>query len=307
MNTWNTRFALIALFTSWIAGTPLAQAGDWQFTADASAGASYDNNVGIEDLDTNAQEADSIVELSAGGSVSYTPTEQPFSLRVGYDYSGTSHSRFQDFDLDLHHAVAAIDYRHAGFDAALTFDQYVGVLDGANYVSISQVSPSIGRLFGESLYVRAAWLASTRDYDVLTERSANNSAGRIDTYLLFDGLDRYLSLSLQTIDEDARASEFDYEGFKTGVGYTHTFALSSMRLKLKSGLRFEDRTYAASAAEGTDEARTDQRWRATLGAEVPFSEHVSIHGMLEHTNNASSLESARLNKFSAGLELRVSF
>ncbi len=305
MTTRNISLSLWALAALVTAGAASAES-NWHFDVDASAGAQYDSNAGVADLDTSSGEADSIVLLAAGGSLTWTPDGTPISLRAGYDYSGTSHGRFETFDLDLHHAVTEVQYRNAYIDAALAFDRYGGVLDGEHYVTISQVSPSVAHLFGSRVYVRGAWIGSTRDYDYLPERAAKGSAVRLDSYLLLDNLDRYVSLGVQFNDERAASREFDFEGLQVSVAYAHTLELPLMKMKLKGSARYETRDYVF-ALPGLGEPRQDRRWRAGVEAEVPFSDHVSLHANLEHTNNASNLDTAGLDKNVAGLELRVAF
>lgn len=282
-----------------------AETTAWSFDVSGAAGVQYDSSVGIEDLDANSGESDSIMLLSGGGSVSYSPSGQPFTLRLGYDYSGTSHRRFEEFDLDLHHGFAEVQYQNALIDAALAFDRYEGLLDGEDWVQITQVSPSIAHLFGDRTYVRAAWIASTRDYALLPSRNATKSAARIDTYVLLDGLERYFSISVQAGDEDANSSDFDYRGHQVGLAYTHTFE-GPLPVKLKSSVRYEERDYG-SLLPVIGERRRDQRWRARLEAEVPFSDTVSLHTIVEHTQNQSNADTAMLQKDVAGLELRVAF
>lgn len=291
-----------------LGAAPAATAADttWRFDFDVAAGAQYDGNVGVVDIDANSGEADSVILLSGGGKLSYAPARLPFSFSAGYDYSGTSYMRFAEFDLDLHHGVAEMQYSNSYFDAALAYDQYEGVLDGDAYVSISQVSPSIAHLFGSRVYARAAWIASSRDYDLQSERNAENSALRLDTYVLLDNLDRYVSLGIQVSDETAAADEFEYGGYQVSLAYMHTFELELTQLKLKSSLRYEDRDYVFDTPS-IGAPRQDQRWRVGVEGEVPFSDHVSLHAILEHTDNSSNLEAAALQKDTAGIELRIKF
>ena len=291
-----------------LGAAPAATAADktWRFDFDVAAGAQYDSNVGVVDLDTSSGEADSVILLSGGGKLSFAPAKLPFSFSAGYDYSGTSYMRFEEFDLDLHHGVAELQYSNSYFDAALAYDQYEGVLDGESYVSISQVSPSIAHLFGSRVYTRAAWIASTRDYDLQSARNAENSALRLDTYVLLDNLDRYVSLGIQLTDETAASDEFEYSGYQVSLAYMHTFDLELTQLKLKSSLRYEDRDYAFDTPS-IGAPRQDQRWRVGVEGEVPFSDHVSLHAILEHTDNSSNLDAAAVQKDTAGIELRIAF
>lgn len=276
-----------------------------KFDFEASAGVESDSNVGIVDLDNSSGEADRASVLTAGAKLSI-PLGQPVTLRVGYDYSDTSYQEFSEFDLDLHHALAEVLFSNRHIDLALTADRYEGVLDGESYLTFDQASPSVAKLFGKRVYLRAAYITSSKEYDQLSTRNADGTAARLDTYLLLNGMDHYLSLGLQQGNEDAIDDELDYDGVQATLGYGYKLRLPLMQLNLKAQLRYEQRDYANVTA-AIDMPRNDQRLRKALTASVPFNDHLQLTGSIEHTDNDSNLESAVIDKMVYGIGLRLTF
>lgn len=305
MNT-NT---LIATFTVLLAMLlhvdVLAAERGVKFDVEATAGVESDSNVGIVELDNTSGEADQATVLTAGAKLSI-PIGKPLTLRVGYDYSDTSYQQFSEFDLGLHHALAEIAFSNRHIDTALTADRYEGVLDGEQYLTFNQVSPSVAKLIGNRVYLRAAYITSSKEYDQLSTRNADGTAARLDSYLLLNGMDHYLSLGLQQGSEDALDDELDYDGMQTTFAYGYKLRLPLMQLNLKAQLRYEQRDYANVTAS-IDMRRSDTRLRKALTASIPFNDHVHLTGSIEHTDNDSNLESAVIDRMVYGIGLKLTF
>lgn len=303
----NTK-TIIATFTVLLAllnTDVLAGERSVKFDFEATAGVESDSNVGIVELDNTSGEADRATVLTAGAKLSI-PIGQPLTLRVGYDYSDTSYEEFSEFDLGLHHALAEIAFSNRHIDLALTADRYAGVLDGEDYLTFDQVSPSVAKLIGKRIYLRAAYIESSKEYDQLSTRNADSSAARLDTYLLLNGMDHYLSLGLQQGNEDAIDDELDFDGMQASLGYGYKLRLPLMQLNLKAQLRYEQRDYANVTA-AIDMRRDDTRLRKSLTASIPFNEHVHLTGSIEHTDNDSNLESAVIDRMVYGIGLKLKF
>lgn len=270
-----------------------------------SAGVEQDSNVAIVDLDTNSGEADVATVLQAGAKLKI-PVGKHWSVGGSYGYTDTAYREFSEYDLGLHQLglEAAFSSRYA--DAGITADCFEGILDGDDYLSLTRVSPNLSKLLGSRVFLRGAYIDSRKEYDALPERNADGSALRLDSYLLLDGMDRYLSVSVQRDDENAINPELDYEGMTYSLGYGHNMRFSLMRLQLKAKLRLEDRDYLA-VTQSIDEKRSDQRWRGSLTAAIPFSDMVKLEGSAEHTDNRSNLESAVIDKWVYRLGLSLQF
>lgn len=305
MNTSTTLSAGLVLLAVLFAGNSRAGQDIVDFDFTASAGVEHDSNVGITEIDNNSGEADSATRLAAGVDVTIAP-KKPLSLQFGYDYSDTAYRRFSEYDLSLHHAHAKLDWTNRVLNASLTADRFEGVLDGDDYLTLTQYSPSVSRLFDRRLYVRGAFIAAEKAYDALPERNAESHSGRLDTYLLFDGMNHYLSFSMQQTSEDAINPELDFDATRFALGYGYTFSLPLMQLKLKAQLRQERRDYL-NITESIGQHRKDRRMRASLAAEIPFTDNFALEGSLEHSDNDSNLPAAAIEKRRLGVGIRIRF
>lgn len=305
MNTKLNFQALLIVAASFIGMTANAAEKGIELDFNLSASVEQDSNVSIAELDTNSGEADTATVLQAGAKLKI-PVSEHWSLRGTYGYTDTAYREFSEYDLGLHQLglEAAFSSRYA--DAGILADRYEGILDGEDYLSLTRVSPNLSKLVGSRLFLRGAYIDSRKEYDSLPTRNADGSAVRLDGYLLLDGMDRYLSVSVQSDDEDAVDPELDYEGMTYSLGYGHKMRFSLMRLHLKARLRLEDRDYL-DVTQSIGAKRSDQRWRGSLTAAIPFSDMVKLEGSAEHTDNRSNLESAVIDKWVYRLGLSLQF
>lgn len=305
MNSKSTLIALVILATQFFVIDSHADEQRIDFTFDATASFEHDNNVALLDLDNSSGEADTATVLDAGINMQIA-TSKRTSIQVGYDYSGTTYQQFSEYDLTLHHFAAEAAFSGRHIDAALTVDRFAGVLDGDDYLTLTQISPSVARLFGSHVYLRGAYITANKEYDVLSGRNADSEALRLDTYFLIDGMNRYLSLGLQKTAEDANNLELDFDGLQAAIAYGHKLKLPLMKLQLKAQLRYEQRDYLNSTA-AINARRSDTRMRSSLNAAIPFTDHVKLEGTIEHTNNESNLDTAAIDKMTYSLGLSVRF
>jgi hypothetical protein len=295
--------ALMALL---LPGLP-AKAGEKgpDFGFNASAGYQYDSNVNVAELDTNTGEADGALLLSAGVNAAL-PLTKNLSFNVGYDYSQTSYREFPAFDVAMHHGLAEFAYDVAGFNTALTFDRFDVRLDGDRFLEIDQVSPSVARLFGESFYLRGAFTRAGKRYASANNRDADNDSVRADAYLLFDGMNRYLSFGYRVDSEDALDAELDFDGNRAMLAYGHRIELGSLSVETKTRVQYENRDYVNVTAS-IGERRHDQRLRAGFSAEIPVTEYFSIESDVEYADNRSNLVSAAFDEMVYGVKLALDF
>lgn len=303
MNTKATMAAATVLAALLTDGSVLAGESRVDFDFEASARADYDTNVGIAELDQNADTSDSVVKLGAGVDATIKASDH-IGFRLGYDYSGSAYRRFSEFDLDLHHAIAEVSASSRVLDAALTAERFDGRLDGEPYLTVTQYSPSVSRLIADRAFLRGAWIASEKCFDDLPERNAHASAYRLDAYFLFDGMDRYLAMAWQSGDENAASTELDYRGRQAELTWGYRFTRS--RMLLKTRIRFENRDYR-NVTEDIGESRRDRRLRAGVTASLPIGEHFTLDATAARTLNTSNFEPAAIQKFVGGLELKAKF
>ena len=275
------------------------------FDFNAGVGARYDSNVALLDLDASAGEPDAATELSAGLGVTIRPGGDLLA-KFGYNFSGTRYREFSEFDLDLHHGYASLTLRKGLTDATIGVDHFSGILDGEDYLTQTQVSPSISRLFGTRWYLRGAYIRADKEYAQLTERNAVSDGVRGDVYLLLNGMRHYIALGAQAKSEHAQSADFDYESTMGQLKWAYTIDTASTEIELQTRVQFERRDYTTATLE-SGEARIDDRLRYKLAAAMPFSEYVSLSLSVEHTDNTSGLAEANIDRTVYAMELEVGF
>ncbi|MDX1498886.1 MAG: hypothetical protein R3176_03250 [Woeseiaceae bacterium] len=304
----NTRiYTIIAVVLLAVTLSAPASAGDarLEFGFDAAAGIEQDSNVGIAEIDTNTGEADSATRLEVGIDARLAATDR-LSLRLGYDYTDLAYSEFSEFDLGLGHALAEVGLDLPIVDAAVTAERFDGRLDDEAYLVVTQVTPSLSKLVGRRVYLRAAYTAAEKEFDVLSSRNADNEALRGDVYLLLRGMDRYLALGLQSAEEDAVSAEYDYASTLVSLAYGHKVAIAGKPLKLKAQLSRLVRDYD-NVTESIGEVRRDERTRSSLTATLEMSKSFMLEGKVERMASSSNLPAADLEKTVYGIALKVSF
>jgi hypothetical protein len=271
----------------------------------ASAGYQYDSNANIAELDANTGEADSALLLNAGLNLSL-PLVDSLSFKLAYDYSQTSYRQYSAFDLAIHHGQAEVDYAIAGFDTAVSMDRFNVSLDRGRFLDITQVSPSIARLFGQSLYLRGAVTRADKNYADATERNAINDSLRVDTYVLLDGMRRYLSFGYQGESEDAQNDELDYDGQRAMLAFAQRLDIGGRQVDLKTRLQFENRDYV-NVTDTIGERRHDKRLRAGINAAIPLTEKFSLDSDIAYAINRSNLATAVFSEIVCAINVELAF
>lgn len=288
-----------------LASVSTAAAKDASFGFDAEAGYHSDSNVGISDIDDNSGTSDSAVKLRLGVN-STIPLGERFAIRLGYDYDDTAYRNLSEYDLRLHHGIAELSVDFAGFEAAVSTDRFVASLDGDQYLNLSQVSPSLSRLFGNSVFARIAYTDATKEYEVLSTRDASNESVRMDVYWLLNGMNRYIALGLQSSEENALDDELDFDSFQSMITIGQNLQFSRLQVKLKTQLKLENRDYR-NATETIQDSRRDERLRASLSAAIPLPGNFELKGTVERARTESNLDSADIDKLSYGVSFSASF
>lgn len=280
------------------------------FNGDAAAGFKYDSNVNLLDLDTNTGQADAalLMDLGLGADVALTDKA---SLKLGYDYSQTRYRDFSAFDLSIHHASAALEYDTRIVDTGLSLHNIDAQLDNDDYLGMRRLSPSVARLFGERLYLRGAYIRTDKDHRTNEGRSAVNDSYSADAFLFLDGPNQYVALGYLVASEDAANDDFDYDGHRLKLQYTQRVEWMSVDLELKSRLQVERRDYQqvleAQFLQPNGPRRSDARFRAGLGLDLPVSDWFAVKSGIEYTSNASNLEAADFDEVTYSVSLAAAF
>lgn len=306
MKTTNCLPALTAIsFTAFLTSAPALAEEDYKISFESSAGVSADSNVGIPDLDQNTDQGDVALLLRGKTQVDANPTEK-LVLRGGYEFSQTSYQDFDAFDLQTHRGFAEGEYDFGLLKAGVLANYVHARLDDEGYLDYTQVSPNISKLFGDALFLRAAYVHTEKDFKTDDARDSDGSAGRLDVFWFLDGTDRYVSLGGEVGSEDAESDVFDLDSKSAKARFVQRFDMLGRESKLRLGATYEQLDYD-NVTPAINERREDRIASAEGDLEVPLHGPLSLDLGYQYRDRDSNLETADYDEHVGSVELKVAF
>ncbi len=265
----------------------------------------YDSNVSVNELDSTTREGDSLVSLKARVKM-LTPLTKRTDFKLGYSFSQSLHETFSAFDIQSHLASAELVHDFDSAKAGLAYRYSKALLDGRDFLSINQVSPSLSGFFTKKLYGRVFFNYADKRFDTNPVRDSHTNSGGGDIYWFLDGTKRYWLFGIAKANENALASEFDYESVKVKVKFQQRVNWTNREVKMALSVRAEARDYS-SPTPSIGVNRSDDRLRIKAELEYPFSQAVFTRVSFEHAEFDSNLPSANYQQNMFGLQLGRTF
>jgi opacity protein-like surface antigen len=299
--------------TAALAGEPGAtkETSGPSFDVEIAAGVDYDSNISVNQLDTNTGQDDFAAALEADFDLT-VPLGPNTEFQLGYGFSQSLHFDFTDFDLQSHLATADIshDFGIAEIGAAYRFAN--SRLGGDPFLTMHQVNPYISKFIGKTLYVRAGYTWSDKDFEEPTAisppptRDARNSSFGGDVYIFLDGVKTYIVGGYEREMEKAVSDEFDFHGDNFRVRFAQRFRFGASDAELSLGYRLEDRNYDNVTPSILTE-RDDKRQRFQADLELSITDNAFVRLEYEYGDYRSNLPSADFKQNLAGVRLGLKF
>lgn len=252
-----------------------------------SAGARYEDNLVVEELDSVARQSGSAwvgaVDLDLA-------RELDGGRRVGGGYF-LEQRRFEqhsNYDLDLHYGYGNLSQRLGSVRWTTRLDGSLAYLGGRRLLENRQLGLELSGLVNQSWYLRGELAFKQTELLTAPERSNNDSRAQLAGYYFLDGTAHYLSANYRINAKRAEQFQFDYDAHRFGVLYNRR--LSSWAT-LKLDWRYEERHYLSNASTPASGPRLDERQRWRVRLEIPFSEALELELRYEHRDNSSNLAS----------------
>lgn len=283
-----------------------SQSQSWYSTQfKVGAGVEHDSNVGVPDLDQNTGSSDEALVLELDGKLELLPLDN-LTLRAGYNFDLTQYSSFDEFSLQTHLATLEGDYDFGVLKAGLLYNAAHARLDGDAYLDYQQISPNISRLFGETLYVRAAYLNIEKDFETANGRDADGQGGQIDAFFFLNGTRRYIVLGAKQVEEDAANDEFDLTETGLKARFIQRLELLSREASFRIGVEAENKDYDI-ATQSIGEVRSDDLIKGEARAEIRIVEPIALDIGYVYTDRSSNLSSADYDEHVATARLVAKF
>jgi len=270
-----------------------------------TAGAEYNSNVSVNELDVNAGNSDVAAKLSA-----QVKFEQEFGkgteFDIRYKLSTTTHSEFSRFDILTHLVSTKIEHDFDGFKAGVSYQFADSRLNQTDFLTLNQISPYASMYFGKKTYIRGFYGYADKAFEGSPGRDSQVNKGGADAYYFLDGVRQYVQGGYSYEDNDAQAAEFDYRAHKFKLRYAKRVDFLGRQAKLKAGWRYEIRDYE-SVTPSIGAIRDDDRHRFQLEAELPITDVFYGQIEFEHAIYSSNLPSADYNRSIVAVSLGAEF
>lgn len=284
---------------------PAAPKTGTTFRFEGKVGAEYNSNVAVSELDTSTGEGDWAATINALAEVTVIPVEK-LTLRAGYDFSQTLHDEFDAFDLAIHRGYAEAAYDFDFVSVGVLGNLAQANLDGDEYLTLTQVQPYISKQFGNSLFLRAAYSATEKEFEGRPQRDATADAVQVDGYFFLDGVQRYVVLGGRAAEEDANAAEFDYKAWMGRARFIQRFDAFDQNLTFRAGVEYEDRDYD-NVTPLIGVPRSDKRTTADVQVDIPLGETFFSEISYRYGKYESNLASADYDEHVGAVKLGVKY
>ncbi len=286
----------------------VVRAGDDEpvrFDFEASAGAEYDSNISVIQLDTatSADDIAAVFDATIGveGDLASSTT-----LRAGYDFFQSLHADFTNFDLQTHRASAGLTQEIGDISFDLDYSFVDASLGRKGFLTINRIAPALSGFIGKTLFWRLEYVYTDKNFARRTARDAKVNAGALSLYYFLDGTRSYWTLRYRYEDENAVAPEFDFRGHEIRLRYTRRFAFGAGDSRLRLTARYEKRNYRA-ITPSIGAVRDDDRYRFNAEWRIPLARHLFFLAEYEFASFVSNLPSADFNQHLVSGKLGVTF
>jgi hypothetical protein len=288
-----------------IAQEAVNSASGTTFRFEGKAGAEYNSNVSVSELDTSTGEGDWAATINLLAEATLIPVEK-LTLRGGYDFTQTLHNEFDAFDLTIHRGYAELAYDFDVVTFGVLGNLAQASLDGDEYLTYSQVSPYLSKQFGETLFLRGAYASTEKEFDGRPTRDATQDAVSADAYFFLDGVRRYLVLGGKAMEEDAEDAALDWSGGSGKVRLVQRFEGLGREMTFRAGAEYEQRDYD-NVTPLIGVAREDKRTMLDLSLEAPLGERFFVEASYRYGNYSSNLASADFDEHVGAIKVGVKY
>ena len=288
-----------------IGGLPARGVAGVEFALDLAAAYSWDDNVGLDELERATGESDELTTLEAQGSALITLFDST-TLRVSAGIVDDAYKTFslvdrrtESWGLNLESQLGDTTLGVNWFDVSADLNQ-------TQFLTYSRISPYVARFLSKHWFLRGEYVYGEKEIERRPGRGADSHSVSLDSYYFIRGLKRYALLGYTYRVDDANANRYDYESHAIKVRYVHRATLGSLPVEFELETKVEDRQYKAPDP-AIDRERKDTRVRFSGEIRLLVTQYVSVALHLKNSDYDSNLETAAYNDLVVGTEVRLSF
>lgn len=265
---------------------------DKPWSLNLKAGATYDDNIVIEQIDTATGVADTSAdfELAAGYKLVDTKVSK---LAVGYDFSQSLHSKLPAFDIQSHALSISGSMQTGGTTLSASYSFYHLFLGGRNFLDLHVVDPSVLIPVSSHVFVRGAYLYLNKSFlGTNGRRSASHHQPGLQAFYFFDQARAYVLAGADYEIEDASGPEFSYKGYALTARLQLPFEVLSRDATLKADYTYLHLNYD-NITPSIGVKRFETRSTVRIGAVIPIAGGLSFLADYKYIDRNSNLLSTK--------------
>ena len=284
---------------------PLQSFAGIELALDLSAAYSWDDNVGLDELERATGESDEVTSLEAQGSALITLFDRT-TLRVSAGIVDDAYKKFSVVDRRTESWGINLEGQFGNTTLGVNWFDVSADLNKAQFLTYSRISPYVARFLSKQWFLRGEYVYGEKEIERRPGRGADSHSVSLDSYYFIRGLKRYALLGYTYRVDDANANRYDYESHAVKLRYFHRASLGSVPVEFELETKVEDRQYKAPDP-AIDTEREDTRVRFSGEIRLLLTEYVSVALHLKNSDYDSNLETAAYNDLVVGTEFRLSF
>ena len=284
---------------------PLQSFAGIELALDLSAAYSWDDNVGLDELERATGESDEVTSLEAKGSALITLFDRT-TLRVSAGIVDDAYKKFSVVDRRTESWGINLEGQFGNTTLGVNWFDVSADLNKAQFLTYSRISPYVARFISKQWFLRGEYVYGEKEIERRPGRGADSHSVSLDSYYFIRGLKRYALLGYTYRVDDANANRYDYEAHAVKLRYVHRASLGSVPVEFELETKVEDRQYKAPDP-AIDTEREDTRVRFSGEIRLLLTEYVSVALHLKNSDYDSNLETAAYNDLVVGTEFRLSF
>lgn len=254
------------------------------------AGARYDDNISVEQLDVTTRAGDEAAIFDLSASYDAKVTKQT-SVGVSYAFSQRLHEDFVDFDLQSHQFSAKIGTTAAGVKLNTSYSFYHTLLGGDSFLDMQVVSPSASKFITKSLFVRGAYSYFSKDFKIANDRDADTHTVSLDAFYFFNKSKSYVSAGVRYENENTVGDPFDYSAIVANAALQFPIPLGQDSGKIRLSYSYRDRDYD-NITPSIGEKRVETRSVLKASLKAPIAGNFYALAEYKYADRNSNLASA---------------
>ena len=294
------------LLSVWIA-TASGQgfAIEWNMDIELAAGYSWDNNVGLDELEraTGASDELKTLQAQASGSLQFA---KDTSLRLTAGVIDDSYLIFKKADRTTKTLGLNLETELDIVNVGINWFSADSKLDGKQFLTYERFSPYISGFLSKRWFLRGEYVYGEKEIESRPGRDADIHSAAADSYVFIQGLKRYLVLGYAYRVDNSRANRYDYESHSIKIRYQQITKIRELPVKFELEAKLEDRKYKESDPF-IKKTRKDTRARLTAQLTLSLTDRLSIALLAKNADYHSNLPTASYSDLIVGTELRFTY